>query len=135
MMQQEGEEGSLVLKAPSSEPGHDNTGTDDPDVIQCLIHYLYYGDYSVQTAVWSATQIQEDDRTLSLHAKIFAAATKYNIGALQQLAYANYNMSQTLLRHGEYSIPVEDLAEAIRTVYISDSPAYKDMQNATAKTW
>jgi len=120
-----------VLEAPSAQlPGHDNIGTDDPDTIGHLIHCLYHGDYIIQPkllAEGDMTRRHDDDRTLSQHAKVLAAAVKYDVPPLKALAEAYYAAAMTEWDHIT-SYSVMDVAEIIQVVYPFDQPHFHAMR-------
>ncbi|KAK5724292.1 hypothetical protein LTR15_004336 [Elasticomyces elasticus] len=128
---EEGEEDVINLATPSLEPGEDTTGMDDPEAVRLMIHYLYHDDYNVEPKMISkgdgpTATVHEDDRTLSTHAKVYAAAVKYGIAGLQKLAQAYFLGAIAETRRDQYSF--DDVAETIRTVYTCCPDYFKDFR-------
>ncbi|KAK3112338.1 hypothetical protein LTR53_011495 [Teratosphaeriaceae sp. CCFEE 6253] len=106
----ESEESEIVLRPTSAVSGHDNDGCDDP--------------WRRQTKQGTVSAFP-DDRSLSLHAKVFAAAVKYGIAGLQGLAAAYYSS----VIHEEVS--VIDMAETVRLVHTTTPPDVAKLRDAT----
>ncbi|KAK5695578.1 hypothetical protein LTR17_024564 [Elasticomyces elasticus] len=132
--QQEGEENLINLAAQSPDPAADNIGLDDPQAVRLMINYIYYGDYAVESILAgntaesdSFTPVHADDRTLSTHAKVYAAAVKYGLKSLEALSKGYY---LHLILRTECS--VLDMAEAITTIYPWAPSHFVELREATS---
>ncbi|KAK5720366.1 hypothetical protein LTR17_015083 [Elasticomyces elasticus] len=112
----EGREGKVILKSIMDEDGDESC--DDPEAIKLMIDFLYYEEYKVEAVDLAVRQPEatldryrrlemEDfggpdiviggprskrrsDGNMVMHAKVFAAATKYGMSALQTLASTKF---------------------------------------------
>ncbi|KAF5006209.1 hypothetical protein FDECE_7368 [Fusarium decemcellulare] len=98
-----------------------NLVDDDPEAVDAMISYLYYGSYpkvdpevprprvSESRGYWSADTFGEDTiglqaQYLPLHAKVYALAEKYHIPDLKALAALNFSyVSQRKARSSEFA--------------------------------
>ncbi|KAK5680026.1 hypothetical protein LTS10_007974 [Elasticomyces elasticus] len=131
---QEGRQSTINLPTPSSDPAEDTIGLDDPAAIRIMIDYVYHDDYKMlPTRVKQGEKrtTPEDDRTLCTHVSVFAAAVKYGMPDLRNLAAACY----VEIVRGQFikNIAVSDIAQAIRTAHSMIPPDVRDLHKATSR--
>ena len=87
-----------------------------PDITRFLIQYLYTLDYNIPTkdvSEGSDLHLNDNDRSFTTHAKVFAAAEYYGIPELKDLAILYIRQFLET-----YSTPLpQDIAEAIKIAY------------------
>jgi hypothetical protein len=84
---QEGQINTITLVTDENDPT-----CDDPEVVKQMIHYFYHLDYEVEVLQRVPADPEEKtgplparcDGNALAHAKVFAAAVKYNVGYRQQ---------------------------------------------------
>ncbi|KAK3637248.1 hypothetical protein LTR56_013786 [Elasticomyces elasticus] len=133
----EGRQSTIVLHTPSSDPAEDNIGLDDPEAIRIMISYLYDDEYKTLPTLIRPKEggkrvTPEDDRTLSTHASVFAAAVKYGLPGLRDLAAACYVEIASGPHIKNQVIAISDIAQAIRTAHSMVPPDVKDLRKATS---
>jgi len=154
---QEGEEDLITLKASSTDSQVDNTGTDDPEAITHLIYYLYNLDYkarfhpevccTIQPLIenqikpsladidsnatsWDSPKVHDDDRSLCVHARVFAAAVEYGIHSLQALSHVYFKDLLSTAASGGVSFA--DIAATIPLVHTSTPANARQLRSTLA---
>ena len=91
--QQEGETGVIELKALGSDKSDADEACDDPEIIKLMISSFYHLEYTCDGPIRTSKTTTSDDSSVSrspesllTHAKVFAAAIKYQADGLRDLA-------------------------------------------------
>ena len=148
---QEGDSKVIELKAIGSDDSDDDDACDDLVAIKHMVHFFYHLDYDVQPAAkrgvadplypvqlhskalaslarsTSKTPATADtDSTMTMHAKVFAAAVKYQVPALQVLAASKFASAvRSFWSH-------QTFAEAVRIVYHTTPDDVQELREVVA---
>lgn len=128
---QEGATKVINLKAIGSDQEDDDSACDDPEAVKLMIHYFYHLDYQAGFTSDVTRLLQQHPRLLPdgdelMHAKLFAAAVKYQIPALRNLAAAKFRMNAELNRsNGTFG-------ETIRIVYTTTPEDVRELRDVVA---
>jgi len=87
-------------------------------------------DIDSNAASWDSPRVHEDDRSLCLHAKVFAAAVKYGIHYLRALSYVYFR--NLLSNAASDGVSIAHIATAIPLVYTSTSADARELRYAVA---
>lgn len=115
----EGKEG--VINLPTADELESTGGTegDDPDTIARMIEFFYEARYAT------------DKDPLVIHAKVFAAATKFQVPSLKALSMFNFITKLTAIKHGN-SEHTTDIAQAIKIAHSTTPEEVTELRDALA---
>ena len=123
---QEGESNTIDLKALGSgvENEEDAPVCDHPLAIQCMIHFFYHLDYD-----FSGKPVPEKHRNnLELHARIFAAAVKYQVSALRYLSAVKFAADLK-----KYRWRAKSFASAVDVIYTTTPEDARELRDIVTK--
>nr|POF22197.1 hypothetical protein CFP56_36282 [Quercus suber] len=139
----------ITLKAISNET-EDTEGCDDPEAIKLMIHFFYHFDYTgpiieymddkpakspkkKARSMWSdfddfAPKPNKSDCSTTTHAKVFAAAVKYQIPALRALATGKFQIAAQKAWNND------EFCEAVQIVYETTPEVCRELRDVVADT-
>nr|POF07038.1 transcription factor spt8 [Quercus suber] len=144
----EGEENMIELKSIGDDP-QDDVDCDDPEAIKLMIDFFYHLDYTGPETEYMFQRRAEpvtkgyrqtynseppppeprrSDCSTTLHAKVFAAAVKYQIPALQALASTKFSTA------AEQAWDNDEFCTAAHVVYTTTPDSRKELRNVVADT-
>ncbi|EMC94013.1 hypothetical protein BAUCODRAFT_57136, partial [Baudoinia panamericana UAMH 10762] len=125
----EGERNIILLGTHGDEPNAmgDVAGGDDPEVIELMIGFFYHYDYMISTGTPSNRTTGSSQCRIT-HAKLFAAAVKYQVPGLRALALSKFEQAAKLAWQDA------SFAEAVRVVYKSTLDEVRELRDVIRRT-
>jgi hypothetical protein len=118
---QEGANDHIKLRARSEFGEVPDYSKDDPEAINLMVFFFYHLDHEYETPM-------DDHRRMLLHARVFAAAVKYQVAVLKTLAAFKFNVA--VARTWKH----DSFAEAVEEVCLSTPEKVRDLRDIVVET-